>query len=182
MSVESILRAAVAALTLSAGAAFAATPAATPAPSAVPAAATPAAASPVEVARQAAIAAGIKITDLKLGKGQAVLAGATVRVDYTGWLQDTAKPDGKGMKFDSSVDRGDPFIFPLGHHQVIPGWDLGVAGMQAGGSRLLVIPPEMGYGAKGTPGGPIPPNATLVFEVKLIDFLPPLKPAAPSSK
>ena len=86
------------------------------------------------------------------------------------------------MKFDSSVDRPDPFIFPLGQRQVIQGWDLGVAGMQAGGKRLLVIPPEMGYGPKGTPGGPIPPNATLVFEVSLIDFLPAMKRAAPGPK
>lgn len=179
MSVKSILRAAVAALTLSASVVLAAAPAATPAPSA-PAAAAPAtaAASPVEVARQAAEAAGIKITDLKVGKGQPALAGAVVRVDYTGWLQDTAAADGKGKKFDSSVDRGDPFVFSLGQRKVIRGWDLGVAGMQPGGRRLLVIPSEMGYGPNGTPGGPIPPNATLVFEVRLYDFLPPLNTAA----
>jgi FKBP-type peptidyl-prolyl cis-trans isomerase FkpA len=138
--------------------------------------------SPIEAARQAATAAGVKVTDLKVGKGQPALAGATVRVDYTGWLQDTSKPDGKGAKFDSSVDRPDPFVFPLGQRQVIQGWDLGVAGMQAGGKRLLVIPSEMGYGPKGTPGGPIPPNATLVFEVSLIDFLPAMKRAAPGPK
>ena len=179
MSVKSILRAAVAALLLSASTAFAATAT----PSTAAAVATPAATgSPIEVARQAAVAAGVKVTDLKLGKGQPALAGATVRVDYTGWLQDTSKPDGKGMKFDSSVDRPDPFVFPLGQRQVIQGWDLGVAGMQAGGKRLLVIPPEMGYGPKGTPGGPIPPNATLVFEVSLIDFLPAMKRAAPGPK
>ena len=180
MSIESITRAAVAALTLSASVALAAAPAAKPAPSAAPAAAAPApaAAAPIEVARQAAEAAGIKITDLKVGKGQPALAGAVVRVDYTGWLQDTAAADGKGKKFDSSVDRGDPFVFSLGQRKVIRGWDLGVAGMQPGGRRLLVIPSEMGYGPNGTPGGPIPPNATLVFEVRLYDFLPPLNTAA----
>lgn len=179
MSVVSILRATLAALTLAAAATLAATPAASPVPAAP--AATPATptGSPVEVARQAAEAAGIKITDLKVGKGKPALAGATVRVHYTGWLQDATKPDGKGTKFDSSVDRGDPFLFPLGQRKVIPGWDLGVAGMQPGGKRRLVIPSELAYGARGTPGGPIPANATLVFDVELFDFLPPLEPAVP---
>ncbi len=96
-----------------------------------------------------------------------------MRVHYTGWLQDTSAPDGKGAKFDSSLDRNDPFLFPLGKQRVIRGWDLGVAGMQPGGKRRLVIPPELAYGARGA-GGVIPPNATLVFEVELFDFLPPL--------
>ena len=185
MSVESILPAAVAALTLSVSAAFAVAPAATPAPSAASSAAAapaPAAApvvSPIDAARQAAESAGVKITDLKAGKGKPALAGAYVRVHYTGWLQDATKPDGKGVKFDSSVDRGDPFLFQLGQHKVIAGWDLGVAGMQPGAKRRLVIPSALAYGPSGTPGGPIPPNATLVFDVDLIDFLPPLDPVMP---
>ena len=185
MSVEPILRAAVAALCLSSSVAFAAAPAASLAPSAAPAAATPAApaaapaVSPIDAARREAESAGVKITDLRVGKGKPALVGATVRVHYTGWLQDTSKPDDKGTKFDSSVDRGDPFLFPLGQHKVIPGWDLGVAGMQPGGKRRLVIPSALAYGPNGTPGGPIPPNATLVFDIELFDFLPPLESVMP---
>ena len=178
MSIESASRALILALTLASLGARADTPApAAKAPSAAAAEDTAA----IAAARQAAEAAGIKVTDLKVGKGHPALAGAYVRVDYTGWLKDMTKPDGKGMKFDSSVDRGDPFLFTLGQRKVIQGWDLGVAGMQPGGKRLLEIPPEAGYGANGTPGGPIPPNATLVFEVRLYDFLPPLSHAVPGS-
>jgi FKBP-type peptidyl-prolyl cis-trans isomerase len=160
-------------------AALAATPLARGAePSAAPAAAATAnsAASPVEAARQTATAAGMTIVDLKVGKGKPPPDGATVRVHYTGWLQDPAAKDGKGTKFDSSVDRGEPFLFPLGKQRVIRGWDLGVAGMQPGGKRRLVIPPDLAYGAHGA-GGVIPPNATLVFEVELFDWLPPLPEA-----
>ncbi len=155
-----------AALLLISTTALAADPPAAPAAAAAPA-------SPIEAARQAATAAGVTITDLKVGKGKPALEGSTVRVHYTGWLQDTSAPDGKGAKFDSSLDRNDPFLFPLGKQRVIRGWDLGVAGMQPGGKRRLVIPPELAYGARGA-GGVIPPNATLVFEVELFDFLPPL--------
>jgi FKBP-type peptidyl-prolyl cis-trans isomerase FkpA len=133
---------------------------------AVPAA--PPADPAVAQARQQATAAGVEITDLKVGKGPAIHAGQTATVHYTGWLYDPAKPDGKGKQFDSSVGRG-PFSFPLGQHQVIPGWELGVAGMQKGGSRRLKIPPEQGYGARGA-GGVIPPNATLLFDVQLLSF------------
>ena len=90
-------------------------------------------------------------------------------VHYTGWLYDPAAADGHGKKFDSSVDRKEPFNFKLGAGQVIKGWDEGVAGMKAGGKRTLVIPPQMGYGARGA-GGVIPPNATLLFEVQLVDL------------
>ena len=180
MSIRFALRTATAVLVLASTAVFAAgppaaTPAAPPAAAAAPAAAT---ASPIEAARAAAEAAGLKITDLKVGKGKPATAGATVRVHYTGWLQDTTAADGKGKKFDSSVDRNEPFLFPLGQQKVIRGWDLGVAGMQPGGKRRLVIPPDLAYGARGA-GGVIPPNATLVFDVELFDFLPPLPPMAP---
>lgn len=102
----------------------------------------------------------LKITDLKVGDGAEAVAGQTVTVHYTGWLMD-------GTKFDSSVDRGEPFSFPLGAGRVIRGWDEGVAGMKVGGKRELIIPPHMGYGSRGA-GGVIPPNATLKFEVELL--------------
>ena len=107
------------------------------------------------------------MTDVKLGTGAAATAGQQVSVHYTGWLFDAAAPDNKGRKFDSSRDRGDAFVFQLGAGQVIQGWDQGVAGMLVGGQRTLVIPPELGYGARGA-GGVIPPNATLVFDVELL--------------
>jgi peptidylprolyl isomerase len=107
---------------------------------------------------------GLKYTDTKMGDGTAAAAGKKVSVHYTGWLSDNGA---KGKKFDSSVDRGQPFQFTLGAHQVIAGWDEGVAGMKIGGKRTLVIPPELGYGARGA-GGVIPPNATLIFDVELL--------------
>jgi FKBP-type peptidyl-prolyl cis-trans isomerase FkpA len=109
----------------------------------------------------------IKIDTLE-GSGREAEIGFNVTVHYTGWLYDPSKPENKGQKFDSSVDRGEPFIFYLGGGQVIQGWDQGFAGMKVGGKRTLVIPPEMGYGARGA-GGVIPPNATLVFDVELLD-------------
>jgi FKBP-type peptidyl-prolyl cis-trans isomerase len=108
------------------------------------------------------------INDMKTGDGEVVVAGQTAVVHYTGWLYDPAAPEGKGRKFDSSRDRGAPFRFPLGDGQVIRGWDEGVAGMQVGGERRLLIPPELGYGERGA-GGVIPPGATLVFDVELVD-------------
>ena len=102
----------------------------------------------------------LKIEDLEVGTGAEAQAGQMVTVHYTGWLTD-------GQKFDSSKDRNDPFVFPLGQGMVIKGWDQGVVGMKVGGKRKLTIPAELGYGARGA-GGVIPPNATLVFEVELL--------------
>jgi FKBP-type peptidyl-prolyl cis-trans isomerase FkpA len=105
--------------------------------------------------------------DRSVGQGGEARAGQQVSVHYTGWLFDPSKADGKGKKFDSSVDRGQPFSFPLGAGRVIAGWDKGFAGMKVGGKRTLVIPSDMGYGARGA-GGVIPPNATLMFDVELL--------------
>jgi FKBP-type peptidyl-prolyl cis-trans isomerase FkpA len=105
-------------------------------------------------------ATGLVIEELTVGTGAAASAGRSVTVHYTGWLTD-------GTKFDSSKDRGEPFVFPLGARHVIAGWDEGVQGMRVGGVRKLTIPPALGYGARGA-GGVIPPNATLVFEVELL--------------
>ena len=107
---------------------------------------------------------GLKYTDNKIGDGAAATPGSKVSVHYTGWLY---KDGAKGAKFDSSLDRGQPFALTLGAHQVIAGWDEGVAGMKVGGERTLIIPPELGYGARGA-GGVIPPNATLMFDVQLL--------------
>lgn len=103
---------------------------------------------------------GLQYIDLKVGTGATAQAGQTVNVHYTGWLEN-------GKKFDSSVDRGQPFSFPLGAGRVIKGWDEGVQGMKVGGKRKLIIPSSLGYGARGA-GGAIPPNATLIFEVELL--------------
>ena len=106
---------------------------------------------------------GLQIEEIKLGDGDSAATGQFVSVHYTGWLTD-------GTKFDSSKDRNEPFDFPLGQRNVIAGWDEGVQGMRVGGIRKLTIPPQLGYGARGA-GGVIPPNATLVFEVELLDIL-----------
>jgi len=108
----------------------------------------------------------IKI-DVKPGAGELAIPGKSVTVHYTGWLYDAAAPDHHGKKFDSSRDRNEPFIFPLGSGRVIAGWDQGVAGMKVGGQRTLIIPASLGYGTRGA-GGVIPPNATLVFDVELL--------------
>jgi peptidylprolyl isomerase len=126
--------------------------------------------APTEAAAQAAgttvtTPSGLKITDSKVGTGATPKAGQICVMHYTGWLYEGGA---KGKKFDSSVDRGQPFEFPLGRKQVIGGWDEGVATMKVGGKRTLIIPPELGYGARGA-GGVIPPNATLIFDVELLD-------------
>ena len=124
--------------------------------------------------------------DIQFGKGKLAEANRAVLMHYTGWLYDATKPDGKGKKFDSSKDRGMPFSTMIGVGKVIKGWDQGVPGMQVGGQRILLIPQEMGYGAGGAGGGLIPPNATLMFEVELIDVIggkvPETKPAATVEK
>lgn len=110
----------------------------------------------------------LQIIELTEGTGTEARPGNTVVVHYTGWLYDPQAEEGKGKKFDSSVDRGSPFDFPLGAGRVIRGWDAGVAGMKAGGKRRLIIPPDMGYGQRGA-GRVIPPGATLLFDVELLD-------------
>jgi FKBP-type peptidyl-prolyl cis-trans isomerase FkpA len=105
--------------------------------------------------------------DTVAGEGREAEAGFNVTVHYTGWLYDPSKADSKGTKFDSSLDRHEPFVFFLGGGQVIQGWDEGFAGMKVGGKRTLIIPPHMGYGVHGA-GGVIPPNATLIFDVELL--------------
>ena len=109
-------------------------------------------------------ASGLQITDTKVGSGATPKTGQTCVMHYTGWLYQNGA---KGAKFDSSLDRGEPFEFAIGQGQVIKGWDEGVASMQVGGKRTLIIPPQLGYGARGA-GGVIPPNATLLFEVELL--------------
>ncbi|WP_375142615.1 FKBP-type peptidyl-prolyl cis-trans isomerase [Ideonella benzenivorans] len=109
----------------------------------------------------------LQITDVTEGSGDKARAGRQVTVHYTGWLYDPSAPEGRGAKFDSSKDRDEPFRFHLGRGMVIRGWDDGVQGMKVGGTRVLVIPPHLGYGPRGA-GGVIPPNATLLFEVELL--------------
>jgi len=104
---------------------------------------------------------GLQYWEIRVGTGATALRGQKVRVDYTGWLTN-------GKKFDSSVGSGKPFEFTIGEGQVIKGWDEGIQGMKVGGKRQLRIPPDLGYGPTGTPGGPIPPNATLIFDVRLV--------------
>lgn len=118
--------------------------------------------APVTADAKVTTPSGLGYTDLKVGSGPQPTSGKQVKVHYTGWLVD-------GTKFDSSVDRGEPFVFVIGAGQVIPGWDEGVMTMKKGGKRKLVIPAKLGYGARGVPGA-IPPNATLIFEVELLDL------------
>jgi FKBP-type peptidyl-prolyl cis-trans isomerase FkpA len=114
---------------------------------------------------------GLKMRILKEGNGEVAEPGQTAVVHYTGWLHDPQAPGNRGEKFDSSLDRGQHFQFPLGAGAVIAGWDRGVAGMQVGEVRELEIAPELAYGDRGAGGGVIPPGATLVFEVELADVI-----------
>ncbi|TMJ47372.1 MAG: FKBP-type peptidyl-prolyl cis-trans isomerase [Alphaproteobacteria bacterium] len=123
---------------------------------------TPAAAQPA--GKPMTTASGLQIIDTKDGTGASPKPGQTCVMHYTGWLYENGQ---KGKKFDSSVDRNEPFEFPIGQHRVIAGWDEGVASMKVGGKRTLIIPPTLGYGARGA-GGVIPPNATLMFDVELL--------------
>jgi peptidylprolyl isomerase len=109
---------------------------------------------------------GLQIIDTQAGTGVTPKQGQTCVMHYTGWLYENGA---KGRKFDSSVDRGRPFEFPLGMRRVIPGWDEGVATMKVGGKRTLIIPPALGYGARDVGNGLIPPNSTLIFDVELLD-------------
>jgi peptidylprolyl isomerase len=125
--------------------------------------------APVRVFAQAAgkpmtTASGLQIIDTQVGTGASPKPGQTCVMHYTGWLYENGQ---KGKKFDSSVDRNEPFEFPIGQKRVIAGWDEGVATMKVGGKRTLIIPPALGYGARGA-GGAIPPNATLMFDVELL--------------
>jgi FKBP-type peptidyl-prolyl cis-trans isomerase FkpA len=113
-------------------------------------------------------AAALLVTDLVKGIGDEALPGMVVIVHYTGWLYDPAAEDLRGRKFDSSRERGQPLSFPLGGGRVIRGWEQGVPGMKVGGTRRLVIPPELAYGSRGAGNGVIPPDATLLFEVELL--------------
>ena len=142
-------------------------------PADAPAAASDsAAASNVDTVAPAAPGASdmaLQKTDLTPGNGAEIKSGQTALVHYTGWLYEPGAPDHKGKQFDSSMG-GEPFEFQLGAGHVIPGWDQGVVGMKVGGKRNLVIPPDMGYGARGAGNGLIPPGATLVFDVELVEI------------
>ncbi len=124
--------------------------------------AAPSEAPPAEAGKVVVTPSGLNYQDLVVGTGAEAVPGKVVVVHYTGWLMN-------GDKFDSSLDRGKPFEFPLGAGRVIKGWDEGVAGMKVGGKRILIIPPELAYGERGAGGGRIPPNATLKFEVELLE-------------
>ena len=121
-------------------------------------------ASAQSAAKPVTTSSGLQMIDTKAGTGASPRSGQTVTVHYTGWLYENGK---KGAKFDSSVDRNEAFEFPIGQGRVIKGWDEGVASMKIGGKRTLIIPPALGYGARGA-GGVIPPNATLMFDVELL--------------
>jgi peptidylprolyl isomerase len=121
-------------------------------------------ASAQSAAKPVTTSSGLQIIDTKPGTGAMPRAGQTAVVHYTGWLSNNGA---KGKKFDSSVDRNEPFEFPLGQGRVIKGWDEGVASMKVGGKRTLIVPPALGYGGRGA-GGVIPPNATLIFDVELL--------------
>lgn len=161
------------AVTAQAQAPAAAPQAPAPAPAPVPAAAAaPAASEPVVVgsATPGPVSDQLIATDVKVGKGKEALVGATVRMNYTGWLYRPLARKMHGKQFDSSLVPGrEPLEFTLGAGKVIKGWDQGIAGMKVGGKRTLIIPSELAYGSRGAPGGDIPPNSSLIFDVELID-------------
>jgi FKBP-type peptidyl-prolyl cis-trans isomerase FkpA len=140
-----------------------------PAESPAPAAEAGSATAPAATPSTGTEAMPMTKTDLTPGTGAEIKSGQTALVHYTGWLYDAAAAENKGKQFDSSVG-GEPFEFSLGAGHVIPGWDQGVVGMKVGGKRRLVIPPDMAYGSKGAGGGLIPPGATLVFDVELVEI------------
>ena len=137
-------------------------------PSAVTFAQVPANAPESPLSKMNANITKLEKIDTVVGTGAEAVKGKTAVVHYTGWLYDPAAADKKGKKFDSSLDRNSPFSFPLGGGRVISGWDEGVVGMRVGGKRILVIPADMAYGRRGA-GGVIPPDATLMFEIELLD-------------
>ncbi|MCU0954364.1 MAG: FKBP-type peptidyl-prolyl cis-trans isomerase [Hyphomicrobium sp.] len=124
--------------------------------------------APMARAQETAVTtpSGLQLKDTQVGAGASPETGQICVMHYTGWLYENGQ---KGRKFDSSLDRGEPFEFPIGTGRVIKGWDEGVASMKVGGKRTLIIPPELGYGARGA-GGVIPPNATLIFDVELLEI------------
>jgi FKBP-type peptidyl-prolyl cis-trans isomerase FkpA len=138
------------------------------APSGATVAQTPETVPPQPQSKMDAKITQLQKSDMTVGTGAEAVVGKIAVVHYTGWLYDPSAVDKKGRKFDSSLDRKSPFSFPIGGGRVIRGWDEGVAGMRVGGRRTLIIPPDMAYGSRGA-GGVIPPDATLVFEVELLD-------------
>ncbi|MBV8665543.1 MAG: FKBP-type peptidyl-prolyl cis-trans isomerase [Burkholderiaceae bacterium] len=140
----------------------------------------PAASASASADKTVTTATGLQYLDLAVGHGRAAQSGDTVYVHYTGWLQKAN--GGKGKKFDSSYDRKEPLSFEIGMGHVIAGWEEGIQGMQVGGARRLTIPAILGYGADGAGQGLIPPNATLIFDVKLVKIRPGVKPESFSDK
>jgi FKBP-type peptidyl-prolyl cis-trans isomerase FkpA len=124
------------------------------------------------VAAAAVPVAELKIIDRKVGTGREVESGRAAMVQYTGWLYDPKAPDNKGKQFDTSANRGMPFGFIVGVGKVIKGWDQGILGMKVGGTRTLIIPPQMAYGNKDVANGLIPPNSTLLFDIELVEVKP----------
>lgn len=128
--------------------------------------------SPTPATTETAPITQLQKIDIVKGTGEGISAGQQAVVHYTGWIYDPSAPDHKGKQFDSSRERGKPFRFTIGAGGVIKGWEEGVQGMQPGGQRQLVIPPDLGYGATGAGSGVIPPNATLVFDIELLAIEP----------
>jgi len=139
------------------------------APATTAAAATPAAPVVVGSATPGPAAESLIVNDTKVGTGREATSGATVYMHYTGWLYRPLAKNMRGRQFDSSIPRGEPLDFVLGTGRVIKGWDQGIVGMKVGGKRTLIIPSELAYGSRAAPGGGIPPNSALIFDVELVD-------------